>query len=111
MAISGTSIPVVATNNSRLSGRRREVQLLDRVLGSPRPEFLAIYGRRRIGKTFLIRRFFAGKARLFEVTGRSGGTMADNLRVFADAMADAFHGGAELAVPTSWHDAFRALER
>lgn len=102
---------VMATNNPGISGRNRERIRLERVLSSPRPEFLAIYGRRRVGKTFLIRRFFAGRARVFELSGRSGGTTSENLRVFADAMADAFHGGAKLAVPGSWHDAFRALEQ
>lgn len=101
----------MANNNSALSGRTSERARLERLLNSPRPEFLAIYGRRRVGKTFLIRQFFAGKANVFEVSGRYNGTTADNLQVFADAMADAFHGGAKLAVPGSWHEAFRALER
>lgn len=101
----------MATNIPAVSGRVRERDRLERVLGSPRPEFLAIYGRRRVGKTFLIRRFFAGRARMFEVSGRYGGSTADNLQVFTDAMADTFHGGAKLAVPRSWHEAFRALER
>ena len=100
----------MASNNSGISGRWREQERLQQILVSLRPEFLAIYGRRRVGKTFLVRRFFAGKARLFEVSGRFGGSMADNLQVFADAMADAFHGGAKLAVPSSWHEAFRNLE-
>jgi hypothetical protein len=101
----------MATDNLRVSGRRRERDRLDHVLASTQPAFLAIYGRRRVGKTFLVRRFFAGKAQVFEVSGRYGGTTDDNLRVFADAMADTFHGGAKLAVPESWHEAFRALER
>jgi uncharacterized protein len=102
---------VMAIDPSAVSGRKRERARLEHALASPRPEFLAIYGRRRVGKTFLIRRFFAGRARLFEVTGRYGGTMEDSLQVFGDAIADAFHGGAQLAPPTSWHEAFRALER
>jgi len=48
---------------------------------------------------------------MFEVTGRHNGTMADNLRVFGEALGDSFHGGADLAVPPTWHDAFRALRR
>jgi len=100
----------MATNSPKLSGRRRERERLERALASAQPAFLAIYGRRRVGKTFLVRSFFAGKAHVFEVSGRYGGTMADNLRVFADAMADVFHGGAKLAAPSSWHEAFRALE-
>jgi AAA+ ATPase superfamily predicted ATPase len=101
----------MATDKPEVSGRLRERERLHRALASTRPEFLAIYGRRRVGKTFLIRRWFTGKARFFEVSGRYGGTLADNLRVFADAMSDAFHAGAKLAVPSSWHEAFRALER
>lgn len=101
----------MATDNSVISGRKRERERLEQVLSSTRPEFLALYGRRRVGKTFLVRRFFAGRARMFEVSGRYRGTMADNLRVFADAMADTFHGGAKLAAPGSWHEAFRSLER
>lgn len=101
----------MATISLGISGRRRERERLDRVLASTQPAFLAIYGRRRVGKTFLVRRFFAGKARIFEMSGRYGGTLADNLRVFTEAMADTFHGGAKLVVPASWHEAFRALER
>lgn len=41
-----------------LSGRRGERSILERLLGSRRSEFLAVYGRRRVGKTFLVRRFF-----------------------------------------------------
>lgn len=96
---------------SEISGRLAERARLSRALTSAKPEFLAVYGRRRVGKTFLIRRFFAGKARMFEVSGRYGGGLSDNLEIFADAMSDSFHGGAKLAVPGSWHEAFRDLEK
>jgi hypothetical protein len=101
----------MATDTANISGRHREQTILARVLASERPEFVAIYGRRRVGKTFLVRQFVGTRARLFEVTGRHGGTMADNLRVFADALSDAFHGGATLAAPATWRDAFRDLQR
>ena len=38
-----------------LAGREREIEKLNRLVQSPKPEFLAVYGRRRVGKTFLIR--------------------------------------------------------
>lgn len=44
-----------------LVGRDDEIQLLENLLSSAKTEFLAIYGRRRIGKTYLIREFFRGK--------------------------------------------------
>ena len=94
-----------------ISGRTREQELLRRLLESPRAEFLAIFGRRRVGKTFLVRQYFTGKAQLFEVTGRHDATLKDNLRVFADALSDSFHHGEDLAPPTTWHEAFRRLRR
>jgi len=93
-----------------ISGREHERQVLDRLMRSSRPEFLALYGRRRVGKTFLVRQFFADKANLFEVTGRHDATKADSLRVFADAVADAFHSGTTLTAPPSWREAFRTLQ-
>lgn len=40
-----------------LYGRQRETDYLDGLLVSGQAEFLAIYGRRRVGKTFLIREY------------------------------------------------------
>jgi AAA+ ATPase superfamily predicted ATPase len=94
-----------------IAGRARELAILQQVLASPRPEFLGLYGRRRVGKTFLVRAFFGPRAHVFEVTGRYNATLADSLRIFAEAMADAFHAGAELTTPSSWHEAFRLLRR
>ena len=42
----------------KLVGREDELQTLEGLYNSVRPEFLAIYGRRRVGKTMLIRWFF-----------------------------------------------------
>ena len=41
-----------------LVGRVKEIKKLDGLMISGEPEFLAVYGRRRIGKTFLIREYF-----------------------------------------------------
>lgn len=35
-------------------GRKQEQDILQQCLESKRPELLAVYGRRRIGKTYLI---------------------------------------------------------
>ena len=42
----------------KIIGRHQETNLLNQYLHSGKAEFIAIYGRRRIGKTFLIRQFF-----------------------------------------------------
>lgn len=43
-------------------GREKEREKLDKILQSNQAEFLAIYGRRRVGKTFLIRQHLKGQA-------------------------------------------------
>ena len=42
----------------RLIGREKEKELLKKFYNSGRPEFVAVYGRLRVGKTFMIRKFF-----------------------------------------------------
>ena len=42
----------------RIIGRTREQRVLARCMESKSPEFVAVYGRRRVGKTYLVREFF-----------------------------------------------------
>ena len=44
-----------------LIGRQKEQQRLNKHLNSRKSEFIAVYGRRRVGKTFLIRQTFNNK--------------------------------------------------
>lgn len=77
----------MATDMTPVSGRNAEREILARLLDSPKPEFLAIFGRRRVGKTFLVRRFFdAAPVTYFEVVGRHEGSVGDHLRMFADSV-------------------------
>ena len=39
---------------SAIIGRNKEVDELKKLVSSPKAEFVAIYGRRRVGKTFLV---------------------------------------------------------
>ena len=55
---------------ANIIGRCREKEILERLLASNEPEFLAIYGRRRVGKTFLVKEYFEDRCPLFELTGR-----------------------------------------
>ncbi len=43
---------------AKIVGRKVEQQMLNRLLNSKEAEFLVVYGRRRVGKTFLIRNYF-----------------------------------------------------
>lgn len=42
----------------KLVGRETEIKLLKEYTSSERPEFVAIYGRRRVGKTYLVNHLF-----------------------------------------------------
>ena len=41
--------------NKEIIGRKQEQENLIRFMDSNESEFIAIYGRRRVGKTFLVR--------------------------------------------------------
>lgn len=46
--------------SNKLVGRERECLELDRVMESDRSEFVIVYGRRRVGKTFLVDQYYQG---------------------------------------------------
>ena len=95
-----------------LIGRKKEIQTLKRVYRSLGAEFVVLYGRRRIGKTFLIREFFSQQDCLFfQSTGLQKGILKKQLYNFSDAMSQAFTHGVQITPPISWEDAFRTLNQ
>lgn len=63
--------------------RKAEQEKLAGLFAQKKPSFLAVYGRRRIGKTYLISRYFAEKTCFyFEVTGVAGASKPEQLRNF-----------------------------
>ena len=62
-------------------GRYKEVELLEETLSDDKSHFVAVYGRRRIGKTYLIRNTFQDRF-AFQHAGLSKGTLADQLFAF-----------------------------
>ncbi len=93
-------------------GRKREQKLLERAYESKEAEFITIYGRRRVGKTFLIREFFSTKkCTFFHATGVQKGTLEVQLAKFADALSLAFFEGTTIETPKKWSDAFGILQK
>ncbi|OQX77105.1 MAG: hypothetical protein B6D64_08760 [Bacteroidetes bacterium 4484_276] len=43
---------------SNIAGRHDEIAIFDKILASTEAEFIAVYGRCRVGKTFLVKEFF-----------------------------------------------------
>lgn len=62
-------------------GRQAEISILREKYNSTRSEFIALYGRRRVGKTFLIRNYFAGNF-TFHITGLAKATLKNQLSNF-----------------------------
>jgi uncharacterized protein len=92
-----------------LVGRVRERRILAAAMASPEAELIAVYGRRRVGKTFLIRRHFEDVL-YFELTGMYGGAFRIQLQHFADALGKATGAAVRAgAPPASWSEAFGML--
>ena len=64
--------------------REAELAALERLWRSPRPELLVLYGRRRVGKTELLRQFCRDKPAVFFLAAQV--KEADNLNRFAAAV-------------------------
>ncbi len=91
----------------KIIGREAELAILQKSVESDSPEFIAVYGRRRIGKTFLIKRFFNDQFD-FYMTGSYKSTLSENLEVFQNQLKK--YSGQERPKPKSWREAFTQLE-
>lgn len=90
-------------------GRKKELKILEESVSSNTAEFIAIYGRRRVGKTYLIKNFFGQQSGVFfELTGNED-TMKNQLKNFSVSLSKTFFHGAEMAIQSNWMDAFRQL--
>ena len=90
-----------------LIGRKREMEELERCMNSERSEFVVIYGRRRIGKTFLVRNFFHDNYTFYYV-GAHKATQKKQLENFAKALAK-YGTFANQPQLNTWSEAFDAL--
>ncbi len=90
-------------------GRREEIKILAQIRQSKEAEFLAVYGRRRVGKTFLIREYFSDKGVYLETAGVKGLSLTEQLENFSDAFSKVFLKNLSIKVPRSWKEAFELL--
>lgn len=90
----------------QLIGRENEQGLLKKYIDSNRAEFIAVYGRRRVGKTFLVTETFKD-ALSFDMTGVIDGDKEDQLVSFNIALKESGYEGKRV---TDWYGAFEALK-
>ena len=98
---------------NKLIGRKYEQKQLQRAMDSKEAEFIAIYGRRRVGKTFLVRCFFENKkCSFFQTTGIHHAPLSLQLKEFKKEIERAFlkdKGGLGLKDPENWMEALGML--
>ena len=88
-------------------GRHAEIEALRKAYASEQSEFVVLYGRRRVGKTFLVSEVFNGKFS-FHHSGLENASKAEQLASFREALKRYGH----VACPrlTTWISAFSELE-
>ena len=96
----------------RIVGRHDEIETLEQMYASSDPEFLAVYGRRRVGKTYLIREFFSRKnAVFFNVTGSKNGSMREQIEHVTFRIGEVFYNGAKITPEKNWDKTFGQLTK
>lgn len=90
-----------------LIGRERERDILEDRNSREQAQLIAVYGRRRVGKTYLIQEFFRERADIvMEVVGEHGAGLGDQLANFRLSLERAF---GRVHPISSWREAFQAL--
>ncbi len=93
-------------------GRKSEQDKLKSYLKSNKAEFIAVYGRRRVGKTHIIKHIIDQNGGLkFEVTGKQKGSLKDQLDLFTRAIEATFKAPFAIQAPHSWNEAFEMITR
>jgi uncharacterized protein len=91
-------------------GRNKEKNELDEAYHSGDAELIAIYGRRRAGKTYLVKNYIQSKKCIFfQTVGIYKGPLKEQLERFAKELGDAYYHGASIKASTTWMEAFDAL--
>lgn len=89
-----------------LIGRQEEIRRLQRCLEENRAQLVILYGRRRVGKTYLVNEFFEGRFD-FKITGAYQEKKEVQLRYFAEELSS--QTKRECKTPKDWIEAFRML--
>jgi AAA+ ATPase superfamily predicted ATPase len=92
-----------------ITGRIAEQKILAAKLVTTEPELIAIYGRRRVGKTYLVRAFLKHTV-VFEFTGIHEATIKTQLENFSQALQLSTKSPMALATPSNWLQAFMMLD-
>ena len=91
----------------RIIGRKNEQMKIQNALDSNKAEFVVVYGRRRVGKTYLIKEFF-NDTFSFYTSGVLSRKMKDELYAFNYSLVS--YGCKDRSLPKNWFEAFDKLK-
>ena len=89
-------------------GRNYEKAELQRIIDSDKAEFVVVFGRRRVGKTFLVREFFKNDFTFYH-TGMAKSTKKKQLQAFNTSLNK--YGNTGFSQSKDWFDSFQQLEK
>ena len=89
-------------------GRSDEITIFEERYNSSKSEFIAVYGRRRVGKTFLIRSVFKQRF-TFQMSGIANATLQQQLDNFQKTIVEQYPRIKTKPV-TNWLDAFEIIK-
>ena len=73
-------------------------------------QFIAVYGRRRVGKTYLVKNLIEGlNLTNIIITGLKDGSRDDQLNIFTKTLEKSFNLHFSIKPPVSWMEAFEQL--
>lgn len=98
---------MIEVNSSKFIGRKKECVILQKCVDSDSAQLIIVYGRRRVGKTFLINQFFNGRFD-FKVTGLYNQPKESQLKAFIAELNSQTQ--KENTIPNDWMDAFILLK-
>jgi uncharacterized protein len=97
-------------NNNPLIGRESEYKKMQDFLTTKESELLAVIGRRRVGKTFLIKKVYENEM-VFHITGIQDFNKKLQLQNFVEARNEFFPESEPFAIPSNWLSAFSQLKQ
>ena len=92
---------------TKLIGRKGEKKILQEAITSDEAELVAVVGRRRVGKTFLVETVYKEHF-IFQIAGIQDAPIEEQLRNFTNLLGKV--AGKKLEQPKDWLDAFFLLE-
>ena len=93
---------------SKIVGRGKELKIIDKLLLSEKAEFLALYGRRRVGKTFIVREYLKTHIQ-FAFSGSYEEKVSVQIDNFFHEYIRRTGGKKETVAPPNWNTAFQYL--